>query len=81
MLSRINLAFIQHSLFQLKNKYFPRPIKTIRKNWFKLLGMRVGKNTYLPSMTVSWPHQVQIGSECKLEKNIYFKENRRTQIK
>ena len=34
--------------------------------------MCIGKGTYLPSITVSWPHQVQIGSECGLKKSINF---------
>jgi acetyltransferase-like isoleucine patch superfamily enzyme len=70
---KIDLAFIQHSFFQLRIKYIPRPVKVFRNTWFTILGMYIGKGTYLPSITVSWPHQVQIGSECSLEKNIYFK--------
>lgn len=35
--------------------------------------MEVGKGTLLPVLGVSWPHQVAIGSNCRLEKGISFK--------
>lgn len=35
--------------------------------------MKVGKQTVLPSITITWPHKVIIGNRCKLEANIYFK--------
>ena len=35
--------------------------------------MKVGKGTELPRLHITWPHQVAIGSNCKLEHDIYFK--------
>ncbi len=36
-------------------------------------GMKIGKNTNIPSIKITWPHQVEIGNNCKLEESIYFK--------
>ncbi|MBO9699691.1 MAG: acyltransferase [Sporocytophaga sp.] len=35
--------------------------------------MQVGKNTLLPSIFTTWPHQTSIGSNCVLETGIKFK--------
>lgn len=45
----------------------------LRKYWFSIFGMQIGKNTNLPKMNITWPHQVSIGSDCNLENNIIFK--------
>ncbi len=36
-------------------------------------GLRVGKGTVLPSCNITWPHQVSLGNDCRLEPNIFFK--------
>jgi len=41
--------------------------------WYKTLGMKVGKGTFLPRIYVSWPNQVVIGSNCRLEHDLHFK--------
>lgn len=38
-----------------------------------MLGMRIGAGTLLPSVHVTWPHQVSLGSGCTLEQGIDFK--------
>jgi len=40
--------------------------------WLKWAGMKIGKGTYFSKIVVTWPHQVIIGVNCKLEHNIYF---------
>lgn len=35
--------------------------------------MKIGTGTSLPKLFISWPHQVSLGSNCKLEPNISFK--------
>lgn len=35
--------------------------------------MHVGKGTLLPKIGLSWPHQVTIGKNCRLEHGISFK--------
>ncbi|WP_282112661.1 acyltransferase [Maribacter stanieri] len=44
-----------------------------RKNYYRLLGMQIGKGTNLPKISITWPHQVEIGNNCQLEPNILFK--------
>lgn len=57
-------------IFRLRdiNFFIPR----LRTLYFKLAGMRVGTNTRLPELKVTWPHQVAIGNKCRLEHGIYF---------
>ena len=35
--------------------------------------MQIGKGTNLPKISITWPHQVEIGNNCQLEPNILFK--------
>ena len=48
-------------------------VKKLRTFYCKILGMQIGKNTYVPNSTfVTWPHQVKLGNSCRLEHHIYF---------
>ncbi|NDP22505.1 MAG: acyltransferase [Paludibacter sp.] len=64
---------IQQSYFVIKIRFFYKINSTIRKIWYVLQGMNIGKNTYIPKIHVTWPHQVSIGENCILEHDIYFK--------
>jgi acetyltransferase-like isoleucine patch superfamily enzyme len=47
--------------------------KAIRKMFWKHLGLRIGQGTYIGKSTkVTWPHQLKLGDNCRLEHNIYF---------
>lgn len=35
--------------------------------------MEIGSGTKLPDISVTWPHQVSIGNNCRLEENLIFK--------
>jgi acetyltransferase-like isoleucine patch superfamily enzyme len=59
--------------FALRYRYYGRFSGKIRKLWYSMLGMKIGKLTSLPKLYVTWPHQVSIGDNCWLEHNIYFK--------
>ena len=48
-------------------------IRRIRTVWFSLLGLEIGAGTLLPEVYITWPHQVKLGSNCKLEHAISFK--------
>lgn len=50
----------------------PGPFSISRKLYLQLLGAKIG-GTRIPRCEVPWPHQLQIGSGCELESNIYFK--------
>ncbi len=34
--------------------------------------MKVGNDTVLPRIVVTWPHQVSIGKQCRIEHGVYF---------
>jgi acetyltransferase-like isoleucine patch superfamily enzyme len=51
----------------------PGPFAFGRKIYLQLLGARIGSDTRIPRCEVPWPHQIQIGSGCILEPDIYFK--------
>lgn len=40
---------------------------------WKYLGLQIGQSTYIgKNIKVTWPHQVKLGTNCKLEHGIYF---------
>jgi serine acetyltransferase len=50
-----------------------RIYKTARTMFWKVLGMHIGAQTNLGKNTsATWPHQVKLGSNCRLEHGIYF---------
>jgi len=51
----------------------PGPVAFTRKLYLQLLGAKIGAGTLIPKCIVPWPHQLQIGSGCILETDIYFK--------
>lgn len=69
---QINYVF-QQSLFVLRFRFCRKWQGAIRKFLLKLSGMKIGKNTTMPKLYVTWPHQVSIGNNCNLEQDIYFK--------
>ena len=67
------IAKIQLGIFLLRRKYLPMWISLLRVAYYSLQGMKVGKNTTLPAINVTWPHQLKIGNSCKIENNVSFK--------
>jgi acetyltransferase-like isoleucine patch superfamily enzyme len=64
--------FIKQSLFIIRFRYIKRCINYLNSRWLVLGGMEIGGGTYLSRIMVTWPHQVKIGRNCKLEHNIYM---------
>lgn len=64
---------IQKVGFVIRFKTISNFFTYMRSWWYIFLGMKVGKNTYLPKISLSWPHQVSMGTNTILEKNINFK--------
>ncbi len=60
-------------VFRLRERVNSLIIGHLRKLYWRSQGMRIGSNTSISRLLVSWPHQVQIGSRCILEPDIYFK--------
>lgn len=65
---------LKHKLgYAIRFRTFNFILSSVRRLWFSCLGMQIGKGTYVPKMHVTWPHQVCIGQNCKLEPHINFK--------
>ena len=45
----------------------------LRTNAWRVLGMRVGRDTWLPGIRVTWPHQVSLGRNCTIDCSVTFK--------
>ena len=67
------IAKIQLGIFLLRRKYLSMWVSFLRVTYFRLQGMKVGRKTTLPAINVTWPHQLQIGNDCKIENNVSFK--------
>lgn len=67
------MSFFQRLFFVLRVRYINRFSGRMRNHFYQIQGMHIGKNTYLPKINVSWPHQVSLGKNCVLEPNIFFK--------
>lgn len=63
----------QQLLFIVKFRWCRVIISSIRNRVLRFQGMKIGKNTYLPKLFITWPHQIIIGADCQLEENIRFK--------
>lgn len=65
--------FIQSIFFILRQRHGKKLTSSVRKIYYKLMGMRIGTNTSLSKLYTTWPHQVSIGNNCKIEQSTYFK--------
>ena len=60
-------------LFRVRYTVFSGLSARLRTLWLRICGMKVAKHTLVPKISVTWPHQVKIGSNCSLEPDIFFK--------
>lgn len=65
-------SFYARAVFRLR-LLAAQLVSYLRTAWWRLLGMKVANGTLLPKIFVTWPHQVSLGSNCTLERGIYFK--------
>lgn len=65
-------ATSDRAVFRLRAKW-SAGLATFRTAWWRVLGMQIGRGTLLPRIHVTWPHQVSLGEDCRLEHEIYFK--------
>ena len=66
-------SFFHRAVFFVRHKFLGELGRILRTSYFGFLGLQTGKNSRLGTMRVTWPHQVMIGDNCKLEDNIFFK--------
>ena len=45
---------------------------SLRRPYWAAQGIRIGKGIVLPKRVVTWPHQVAIGKNCRIETGVYF---------
>jgi len=64
---------IQQTGFVIRKRYWNKFLSFFRKIVLRTLGMRIGANTDIPSLTITWPHQVSLGDNCILEELTAFK--------
>jgi len=60
------------SAFRVRERYETLIAGKFRLLYWTAQGMKVGRGTALPKLTVTWPHQVSIGSRCRIEHGVYF---------
>lgn len=54
-----------HTLLQLRS--------SLRRLYWRSLGMQIGANTRMARLCVTWPHRIAIGANCTLEHEVYLK--------
>ena len=54
-----------HDLLRLRS--------ALRRLYWRVLGMQIGRGTRLGGLCVTWPHRISIGKNCNLEHGIYLK--------
>jgi acetyltransferase-like isoleucine patch superfamily enzyme len=64
---------LQKIFFILRLRYLSKFTGNLRNACYNLQGMKIGQNTILPKVNVTWPHQVRLGSDCNLERGVFFK--------
>ena len=63
----------QKSLFVLRSRIGFKAAAMLRNGWYRIMGMHIGKNTWMPKVFTTWPNAVSIGENCTLERGIFFK--------
>ena len=66
-------SIFHKAVYYLRYKFLMRTIKICRTAIYSAYGMKLGKNTRLPAIKVTWPHQVSLGDNCILEEDVFFK--------
>ena len=71
MLSRLHTLYYK-ILFRIRERLEALLLRPVRWAFWSLQGMEIGKNTCFNSLHVTWPHQVRIGRNCRIEHDVYF---------
>jgi acetyltransferase-like isoleucine patch superfamily enzyme len=58
--------------FRLRERCGTLLAGSVRHLYWAAQGMRIGRGTILPKLVVTWPHQVAIGKNCRIESGVYF---------
>jgi len=63
----------QKALFRLRERTEVLVRSPLRKTYWRIQGARFGRRTLVASLHMTWPHQVSVGEDCILEREIFFK--------
>jgi serine acetyltransferase len=63
----------QKLLFVVRFRYGFKAGALVRNWWYRIKGMHIGKNTFMPRIYTTWPNAVYVGDNCTLERGIFFK--------
>jgi len=64
---------VQQGFFVLRWRYPTKIASAMRKIWFSWMGMEIGKGTVVSDIIVNWPHQVMVGTNSTLERDVIIK--------
>ena len=66
-------GFFLKGIFVWRYKIWWKLWSYFYRNWLRLMGASIGKNTIIDWANFTWYHKVKIGSDCTIEKNVTFK--------
>ncbi len=64
--------FRYKSAFRFRERCTTLLAGSVRRLYWAAQGMQIGRGTVLPRLEVTWPHQVSIGKNCRIERGVYF---------
>lgn len=65
-------ALYYKALFRIRERVGTPLLRSVRRAFWSLQGMKIGKATSFSFLHVTWPHQVRIGRNCRIEHDVYF---------
>lgn len=60
------------AFFRLRDRAESLTLRPLRKAYWWAQGMKIGSRTSFSTLHVTWPHQVSLGSNCRVEQDVYF---------
>ena len=60
------------AIFRIRERVGSLLVRPVRRAYWSLQGMQIGKGAIFSSLHVTWPHQVRIGRNCRIEHDVYF---------
>ncbi len=60
------------TIFRIKQLHLSRGLCFLRKAYWGLQGMEIGRGSRFSTLEVTWPHKVSLGENCSLEHDIYL---------
>lgn len=68
----VDSTFWYRFAFRLRERFETLVSGRLRGLYWSAQGMRIGQGTVLPRLHVTWPHQVSLGRNCRIEHGVYF---------